>query len=89
MSDNNRIHQRTHLKVNFKIWSAGLEPIVVSTRDVSDGGVFLITDGLDNIPDVGTQLMGQVQGLMENAPIVEMEVVRLEPMGMGLRFLEL
>lgn len=89
MSDNQRIHQRTHLKVSFKIWNTGLEPIVVSTRDVSDGGVFLITDGLESIPDVGTQLLGQVQGLMESAPVVEMEVVRLEPMGMGLRFLEL
>jgi hypothetical protein len=31
---------------------------------------------------------GQVQGLMEDAPILQMEVVRVEPVGVGLRFLQ-
>lgn len=84
---NQRKHLRTPLKVKFKIWHDSVGEMLVATRDVSDGGVFLVINQLEAIPPVGTELFGQVQGLMADAPIVRMKVVRVEPMGVGLRFL--
>lgn len=35
----------------------------------------------------GSVVEGQVQDMMEDAPIVKMEVVRVEKTGLGLRYL--
>lgn len=83
---NQRRHQRTTLRCKFKIWHDSIGEMMVSTRDISDGGLFLIMDEA-NIPPIGTILRGQVQGLMDDAPIVVMEVVRVEAGGIGLRFI--
>lgn len=86
---NQRKHQRTALKVKFKIWHDSFGEALVMTRDVSDGGVFLITEKTEvDIPPAGTIIQGQVQDVMEDPPLVVMEVVRIEPMGVGLRFIE-
>ncbi|MDX1692938.1 MAG: PilZ domain-containing protein [Ketobacteraceae bacterium] len=86
---NQRKHQRTPLKVKFRIWHDSFGEAVVMTRDVSEGGVFLITEKTDvEIPPTGTVMQGQVQDVMDDPPIVTMEVVRIEPMGIGLRFVE-
>lgn len=89
MTGNNlRKHLRTPLKVKFKIWHDSFGELVVATRDVSDGGVFLVINHHSDMPAVGTELFGQVQDMMADAPIVRMKVVRMEPMGVGLRFLD-
>ena len=89
MSDNQRKHQRTPLKVQFKIWHDSFGEAMVLTRDVSEGGVFLITDSVDvDLPEIGTVLKGQVQNVMDDPPLVTMEIVRMEPVGIGLRFIE-
>ena len=86
---NQRKHQRTPLKVKFKIWHESFGEAIVMTRDVSEGGVFLITEKTDvEIPPEGTVMRGQVQDVMEDPPMVVMEVVRIEPMGVGLRFID-
>ena len=43
------------------------------TRDVSDGGIFLLMDDsvIKDHP-VGTVVKGQIQGMMEDAPVVTM-----------------
>lgn len=82
---NKRRHQRTNLRCKFKIWNSTLGEALVTTRDISDGGVFLILDSSIFLP-VGARVSGQVQGLMADAPVVEMEVVRIESTGVGLRF---
>ena len=83
---NQRRHQRTSLRVKVKIWHDSIGEVVVSTRDISDGGLFLLTENVPT-PPVGTVLKGQVQGLMADAPIVTMEVVRIEAGGIGLKFI--
>jgi len=84
---NQRRHLRTALRCKFKIWHESIGEKVVQTRDVSDGGVFLIMDPVaEDIPPMGTILKGQVQGMMDDAPIVTLEVVRMAPEGIGLRF---
>lgn len=83
---NQRRHLRTPLRCHFKIWHDSIGEAIVTTRDISDGGLFLVMDEA-RIPPVGTVLRGQVQGLMQDAPVVIMEVVRVEPGGIGLRFI--
>lgn len=85
MNANKRQHLRTKITVQFKLFHPGMGERTVTTRDLSDGGVFLILDDPGVLP-VGAQVTGQVQGLMEDAPCVEMEVVRVEAAGLGLRF---
>lgn len=84
MSDK-RKHIRTPVSIKVRIWNETIGSVVLSTRDVSDGGVFLITEGAP-IPPVGTVVEGQVQGPVEDLPVVKMEIVRVEPTGVGLRF---
>ncbi len=38
------------------------------------------------MPPLGSIVQGQVQGLMAEAPVVDMEIVRVEPGGLGLKF---
>lgn len=87
MSQDKRRHIRTPFSCRIKITHESVGELLVKTRDISDGGVFVVLEP-EQIPPVGTKLKGQVQGMMDDAPILEMEVVRLEPTGVGLRFLQ-
>lgn len=87
-SKDKRRHIRTPLACRIKITHEGIGEVIVKTRDISDGGVFVVLDP-DQVPPVGSHVTGQVQGLMDDAPILEMEVVRVEPSGVGLRFVSL
>jgi len=82
---NKRQHVRTPLACRIKIQCPVNGEMMVKTRDISDGGVFVVLEN-QKIPPIGTIVQGQVQGMMEDAPILEMEVVRMESEGIGLRF---
>lgn len=86
-SNNQRQHVRTSFACRIKITHASVGELLVKTRDISDGGVFVVLDP-EQIPPVGTRLTGQVQGLMDDAPILQLEVVRVEANGVGLRFVQ-
>lgn len=88
MSREKRRHIRTPLQCKIKIVHDSVGELIVKTRDVSDGGVFVVLEP-DQVPPIGTHVTGQVQGLMDDAPILEMEVVRVEPAGVGLKFVNL
>lgn len=88
MSKDKRKHIRTPLQCKIKISHASVGELIVKTRDISDGGVFVVLEP-DQVPPIGTHVTGQVQGLLDDAPILEMEVVRVEPAGVGLRFINL
>ncbi|HTF95186.1 MAG TPA: PilZ domain-containing protein [Cellvibrio sp.] len=87
MSKEKRKHIRTPFACRIKIIHDSIGELLVKTRDISDGGVFVVLEP-DQIPPVGTVVEGQVQGLMDDAPVLQMEVVRVEPIGVGLRFLQ-
>jgi hypothetical protein len=82
---NNRRHRRTALACQIKIMHDSLGELLVNTRDISDGGVFVVLEP-DQMPPIGSRVTGQVQGMMEDAPILDMEVVRMESGGVGLKF---
>lgn len=85
---NNRKDLRTPLKVRLRIEHPEHGELMVTTRDISESGVYVL---LDQAPDrlvMGEQVKGQVQGLPMEAPVLTLEVVRVEPLGVGLRFLQ-
>lgn len=82
-----RQYIRTAVNIKVRVWHETIGTVMLTTRDVSDGGVFLITEGAP-IPPVGTMVEGQVQGPVDDLPVVRMEVVRVEPTGIGLRFVQ-
>lgn len=84
---NNRRHERVPLSSRIRISHDSFGSVVVKTRDISFGGVYLIVDDL-TMPPPGTVIEGQIQDEMEDRPVVLMEVVRVEPNGVGLKFLE-
>ena len=86
-SKDQRQHVRTSFACRIKISHESIGEILVKTRDISDGGVFVVLEP-DQIPPIGTLLTGQVQGLMDDAPILQLEVVRVEASGVGLRFVQ-
>lgn len=87
MSHEKRKHVRTPFTCRIKIIGNDKSELLVKTRDISDGGVFVVLEP-DQMPPIGTIVTGQVQGLLDNAPVLQMEVVRMEPSGVGLRFLQ-
>lgn len=85
MSENRR-HPRVPMKAQVKISHESFGELVASTKDISDGGIFLLMDAPTK-PPLGAVITGQVQGLAGEAPILEMEVMRITDEGIGLRFI--
>jgi len=85
--DNKRVHPRLPLTARVKISHPSIGEKIVKTRNISDSGLFILVEPTE-MPPVGEIIQGQIQGPMENPPIVSMEIVRTEEEGLGLRFLE-
>jgi len=82
-----REHVRTPLRTSILLTHDSFGELLVKTRDISHGGVFLLTSELP-MPPVGTVIHGQVQDDYGERPVVKMEIVRVEPSGVGLMFIE-
>jgi hypothetical protein len=83
---NHRKNVRTPLKVRLRIEHPLHGELILTTRDISDCGVYVLMDQAQDKLSIGEQVSGQVQGLPMEAPILQLEVVRVEAMGVGLRF---
>lgn len=81
-----REHIRTALSAKVKVVHPDLGEFVFSTRDISDGGVFLVVDTEPFAPQMGDKVQVQVQGLPVPAPVLDMVVVRKTNDGFGLQF---
>lgn len=87
MADNDRrVHHRTAMSAKVKVTHDSLGEFVFSTRDISDGGVFIVIDAEPFEPAIGDRVQVQVQGLPVAAPILDMVVVRKVNDGYGLQF---
>ena len=85
-SQSRRRAVRTPLCVTVMVLDEGAEPLCVRTRDISDGGVFLLMD--EPHPPIGEILRIQVVGLGSGeAPIVEVRVKRSTREGIGCAYL--
>ena len=86
MSANQRKHPRTPMKCRIRISHPLVGELVAQTRDLSDGGVYVRHERLLMLQP-GDRVTGQVQDLPMEAPILDMEVMRVDSEGVGLRFL--
>jgi len=82
-----RKHERTPLRTNIRICHPSFGELKVKTRDISHSGVFLLTSD-QSMPPIGTVIEGQVQDDYGERPVVQMEIVRVEPDGIGLKFVD-
>lgn len=83
-----REYSRTAMSAKVKVRHDTQGEYVFSTRDISDGGVFIVVDQEPFVPQVGDRLTVQVQGLPVPAPELRMVVVRKTVDGYGLQFEE-
>lgn len=87
-ANDRREHSRTAMSAKVKVCHTGFGDFVFSTRDISDGGVFVVVDTEPFTPDIGDKVTVQVQGLPVPAPVLHMVVVRKTNDGYGLQFAE-
>ena len=84
---NQRQYPRTPMKCRIKISHPSFGDLIAQTRDLSDGGVYVRHPDLADL-SVGSIVSGQVQDLPIEAPILQMEVMRVDAEGAGFRFIE-
>ena len=87
MSKQNRQYVRTKLTSKVKLIHPDIGTVQVMTRDISDGGIYLLSD-ITNLPPVGSQVKVQLIDTPFEAPVLDMIIVRLENDGIGLSFVE-
>jgi len=81
-----RKHVRTAFSANVRFIHASVGTLDVEMRDLSDGGVFLITGDRVDLP-VGERV--EIQALdIEDAPVLSAQIVRHELTGIALMFVE-
>ncbi|MGF6692392.1 PilZ domain-containing protein [Metapseudomonas resinovorans] len=84
---NQRQFPRTPMKCRIKISHPSFGDLIAQTRDLSDGGVYVRHPDLATL-SVGSIVCGQVQDLPIEAPILQMEVMRVDTEGAGFCFLD-
>ena len=81
-----RQHIRTAFRAHVKLMHPGVGEFDVEMRDMSDGGLFLLTTRHDDFP-IGELV--RIQALdLEDAPVLTARVMRHEATGIGLMFTE-
>ena len=86
MSDK-RKHLRTGLKAKVKLFLDDEGEIQLTMKDVSNGGIYVFTNGIES-PPIGSLVRVQIQGMLEDAPVISAKVVRVDSEGFGLKFVE-
>ena len=90
MTAENRKHLRIGLVVEIELTLPGKEASDVRTRNISDGGLYILLDDIE-LPPIGTEVMVRLKNQLgdgEEPPTNRALVVRHESDGMGLQFLE-
>jgi hypothetical protein len=85
---NNRQHSRYPIAVSIKISHESIDEIILETKNVSDGGLFVVVSP-DEMPPIGAIVKGQVQGMAEDSPIIEMKIVRQAEDGIGFQYINI
>jgi len=79
-----RIDARTPLNFEVKLIHPSFGSVIVAMRDMSQTGIFVELGDLP-VPAVGTQMQMQMQGVAKEAPVLNVEVARIEGSGVALR----
>lgn len=86
VGNDRREHNRTAMSAKVRVRHDTEGEFLFSTRDISDGGIFIVVESDPFEPTIGDRVEVQVQGLPVPAPILEMVVVRRTNDGFGLQF---
>ena len=89
-SNEQRKHLRIGLVVDIELTMPGQNLVTVRTKNISDGGLFLILDNI-KMPPIGTEVQVRLKNQLgdgEDAPVNCAMIVRSEDDGIGLEFLE-
>lgn len=78
---------RYPVKVDLKISHPAIDELVVSTKNVSDSGLFILVNPLPALSP-GTVIRGQVLGMPSDTQVLDMKVVRVDADGIGLQYLQ-
>lgn len=84
---NQRQYPRAPMKCRIRISHELFGEVLAHTRDLSDGGVYVKHPELTSLR-LGMIVSGQVQDLPIPAPVLQMEVMRVDAEGVGLRFIQ-
>lgn len=88
MTENNRKYPRLAVPMQIELAYEGADAIELTTRDVSDGGVFLETHTGSKLPEINTRVIIKVianlQG--EEPPSIPGTVVRVTDEGIGIMY---
>lgn len=92
MTEEQRKHPRRELHLEVELGFPSGEKQIVRTRDISEGGVFVVLDKLHR-PVIGEVVTVKLNDSAEDAgevfPSPDAVVVRQEEGGVGLAFIEL
>jgi c-di-GMP-binding flagellar brake protein YcgR len=80
-----RRYERIAFSSRVKIMHSVFGDLVVESRDLSHGGIFLVTGDKVTLP-VGTDVTIQDQDMGSDAPLVKATIVRVEATGIALMF---
>jgi len=84
---NKRQSVRTKLRATVTLTHPEVGQLQLHTGDISDGGAFIFNEG-NELPSIDEIVEVQVQGMgTGEAPIVKMQVVRIDKNGVGLKFI--
>ena len=89
-SNEQRKHLRIGLIVDIELTLPGEEQLTVRTKNISDGGLFLVLDNVE-LPPMGTEVQVRLKNQLgdgDEPPVNRAMVVRSESGGIGLEFLE-
>ena len=83
---NQRMHPRASMKCRIRISHESFGEVLAQTRDLSDSGVYVKHPDLVSLQP-GTIVRGQVQDLPIPAPELQLDVMRVDAEGVGLRLI--
>lgn len=89
MANEQRRHLRIGVEVDIEMTVPGQTTQDVHTRNISDGGLFIVLDNTA-MPEIGTIVRVKLKHLLgdgEQAPSNQARVVRHDPEGIGLEFI--
>lgn len=85
--DEKRKHVRTGFSAEVKLMHPAIGSLCAETRDMSNGGLFLLTGDRLDLP-LGAEVTVQSLDMAEDAPIIRATIVRIESEGIALMFCE-
>lgn len=82
-----RHYKRKLVNARVKLYHPGFDPVDGTTRDISDGGLFLFTNSLLPISE-GEQVKVILPQSRSPDVVFNMQVIRVDADGLGLMFLD-